>query len=179
MALRNDAPSREQEGLDLRVVLGSGHVPDEITFLLHDLSLRADLWDGQKTGLFSEQRENDRFLAPPAPDARVLDAFCYSGAWGLHASRWGPSEVVFLDASEEAFALARIDASANGATPASFVRADVLDFVCAEATASGFDLVILDPPAFAEFHRLVPQVLKGYLNLDKRGFAACSLVGTW
>jgi len=170
IVLRNDSPSRELEGLPRSVSLGAGQVPARVAFPLHGLSLCADLWAGQKTGFFFDQRENYRLIEPVARGARVLDAFCYSGAWGLHAARWGAREVTFLDASEGALDLARANTEANGLGGATvYARADALEYLRGQAGSPGFDLVVLDPPAFVKSRRTVPQALKGYLNLNKWG----------
>jgi 23S rRNA (cytosine1962-C5)-methyltransferase len=170
IVLRNDSPSRELEGLPRVVRLGAGEVPARVTFPLNGLSLFADLWEGQKTGFFFDQRENYPLLASVAPGARVLDAFCYSGAWGLHAARWGAREVTFLDASEGALGLARANAETNGLGEATtYRRADALAYLREHGDTPTFDVVVLDPPAFVKSRRAVPQALKGYLNLNKWG----------
>jgi len=169
VVLRNDSASRELEGLPREVALGAGEVPERVRFGLHGLELQADLRGGQKTGFFFDQRENYRLLEPLVRGARVLDAFCYSGAWGVHAGRWGAREVVFLDASEGALEMARANADANGVAGAEFVRADALEYLRVAAGAPGFDAVVLDPPAFVKSRRRVPEALKGYLNLNKWG----------
>ncbi len=169
VVLRNDSSARELEGLTREVTLGAGEVPERVSFRLHGLELGADLWGGQKTGFFFDQRENYRLLEPLARGARVLDAFCYSGAWGVHAGRWGAAQVVFLDASEGALAMARANATANGVEGAEFVRADALEYLRGAAGGPGFDAVVLDPPAFVKSRRRVPEALKGYLNLNKWG----------
>lgn len=169
VVLRNDSAARELEGLGREVTLGAGHVPETVPFRLHGLDLLADLWGGQKTGFFFDQRENYRLLEVLAPGTRVLDTFCYSGAWGVHAARWGAAQVTFLDTSEGALALARRNATANGFGGVDFVQADALEYLRQAAAAPGFDVVILDPPAFVKSRRRVPEALKGYLNLNKWG----------
>jgi len=116
LVLRNDAAARELEGLPLGVTLGRGEVPERVVFALHGRRFLADPWGGQKTGFFLDQRENYRLLERVAGAGRVLDAFCYSGAWGLHAARWGARQVVFLDGSESALGLARENAEANASS---------------------------------------------------------------
>jgi 23S rRNA (cytosine1962-C5)-methyltransferase len=169
VVLRNDSPARELEGLVREVSLGFGEVPERVSFRLHGLELWADLWKGQKTGFFFDQRENYRLLESLVQGGRVLDAFCYTGAWGVHAARWGAARVTFLDASEGALALARTNAEVNGFGGAELVRADALEFLRQEASGPGFDAVVLDPPAFVKSRRRVPEALKGYLNLNKWG----------
>ena len=169
IVLRNDTAARGLEGLPLGVALGRGQVPERVVFTLHGLRFLADPWGGQKTGFFLDQRENYRLLDRVAGGGRILDAFCYSGAWGLHAARWGAREVVFLDGSESALDLARENAAANATEGATFVRADALEYLKAEGAGEGFDVVVLDPPAFVKSRRRVPEALKGYLNLNKWG----------
>ncbi len=172
IVLRNDARARALEGLPLQVEV-AGEVPDAVRFRLGELVLWADLRGGQKTGFFFDQRENYRLIRPLCPGARVLDAFCYSGAWGLHAALWGAREVVWLDASAAALEMVRRNARENGLEAPRTVEADALGFLKDAATrGETFDLVVLDPPAFAKSRRHVPEALKGYLNLNKWGLRA-------
>jgi len=168
--LRNDSPAREHEGLVREVRAGRGEPPARVRFPYGPLTLVADLAEGQKTGFFFDQRENYRLLAPFSPGARVLDAFCYSGAWGLHALAAGAARVDFLDRSQGALDLARENASLNGFLEKSaFHAADALDYL---KSGERYDLVVLDPPAFVKSRRRVPEALKGYLNLNKWGLRA-------
>ena len=169
IVLRNDSPARGLEGLPLEVRIGGGRVPDRIVFGIDGLRFAADLWSGQKTGFFLDQRSNWRLMRPVARGARVLDAFCYSGAWGIHAAMWGAREVTFLDASEAALGLARLNTRHNGFENATFEASEALDYLKARAGDREFDLVVLDPPAFVKNRKRVPQALKGYLNLNKWG----------
>lgn len=174
--LRNDARPRLEEGLLQEVRIARGEVPPRVEFDLHGLKLSADLHGGQKTGFFFDQRENYRFLEALAPGAKVLDAFCYSGAWGLHALKFGAARVTFCDVSEGALELAEANAERNfgvegAAARAEFIAADVLEYLRGEANAD-LDLVILDPPAYAKSRKRTPEALKGYLNLNKWGLRA-------
>ncbi|HSH70725.1 MAG TPA: class I SAM-dependent rRNA methyltransferase [Deferrisomatales bacterium] len=171
IVLRTDSPARAAEGLDRGVAVARGEVPPRVGFELHGLPFAADLREGQKTGFFFDQRENYALLRPVARDAEVLDAYCYSGAWGLHALSHGARSVAFVDASAEALELARANAGTQGrASVAEFCQADVLEFlkICA-AAGRGFDVAVLDPPAFAKSRQTARQALRGYLNLNKWG----------
>jgi 23S rRNA (cytosine1962-C5)-methyltransferase len=99
----------------------------------------------------------------------VLDAFCYTGGFGLHAARAGATEVVGIDVSEPALALARRNAEANGLTNMSFRKSDVFDaldeLVAAEER---FGLVVLDPPKFARTGHAVDDALRGYRRLQSQ-----------
>jgi 23S rRNA (cytosine1962-C5)-methyltransferase len=170
VVLRNDGQAREAEGLPRLVSLGRGEVPERVAFTLHGLRLAADLWKGQKTGFFFDQRENYALLAPVARSADVLDCYCYSGAWGVHALSFGARRVTFADVSAQALELARENAAGNGLEGGEFVQTDVLDFLKGTANrGETFGAVVLDPPAFAKSRRTAAEALKGYLNLNKWG----------
>lgn len=170
--LRNDVRARQEEGLVREVRVGRGQVPALAPFSLHGLSLSADLHTGQKTGFFFDQRENYSLLAAVAQGAEVLDAFCYSGAWGLHALKRGAARVTFCDVSEAALSLARRHAEANfgAGGPFDFAVSDALDHL--RAQPGRYDLVILDPPAYAKSRKKLHEALRGYLNLNKWGMRA-------
>jgi 23S rRNA (cytosine1962-C5)-methyltransferase len=99
---------------------------------------------------------------------RVLDAFCYTGGFALHAAKAGAGEVLGVDASEPALDLARRNAEANGITDTSFECADVFRHLAdLVAVRRQFDVVILDPPKFARNRAAVPEALKGYRRLHQ------------
>src|SRR5262249_21321976 len=96
-----------------------------------------------------------------------LDAFCYTGGFGLHAARAGARAVVGVDVSEPALALARANARRNGLTGLSFVRADVFAHLDQLVQAGQrFGLVVLDPPKFASNRDGVDEALRGYRRLQ-------------
>jgi 23S rRNA (cytosine1962-C5)-methyltransferase len=131
------------------------------------LRFRVNLAEGQKTGFYLDQRDNRRTVAPLATGKRVLDGFCYTGGFGLHAARAGAREVIGVDVSEPALALARENAVLNGLTQLSFVRADVFDHLDSLVTAGErFDLIVLDPPKFARTQDAVEEALRGYRRLQ-------------
>ena len=169
IVFRNDAPARELEGLPAGVET-VGEVPRTVPFQLGELHLVADLRGGQKTGFFFDQRENYRLIRPFVRGAAVLDAFCYSGAWGLHALLWGAREVTFLDASPAALELVEANLRANRLGPGRTVLGEAVPLL-KRAARSGerWDVVVLDPPAFAKSRRHVPEALRGYLNLNTWG----------
>jgi 23S rRNA (cytosine1962-C5)-methyltransferase len=117
----------------------------------------------------------------------VLDAFCYTGGFGLYAAKAGAAEVLCADASEPALELARRNATANNLANIAFEKADVFQHL-ADLVAAGrkFDVVVLDPPKFARNRAAVPDALKGYRRLhqlalkllDKDGvLASCCCTG--
>jgi 23S rRNA (cytosine1962-C5)-methyltransferase len=166
---RNDAASRKLEGLPTEKRLLYGTMPSDLVITKNGLQFAIDVWEGQKTGFFLDQSANYRALAPWAKDARVLDAFCYSGAWGLHALREGAASVLGLDASENALAAAHLNARRNGLDGrAEYRRADVFtELRRLLAARERYDLIILDPPSFAKTRKDKPRALRGYKEINR------------
>ncbi len=140
--------------------------PANLTFAENGLRLLVNLAEGQKTGYYLDQRDNRAAVARLCSGKRVLDAFCYSGGFGLYAAKAGAAEVLGVDASEPALDLARRNVAANGLGNIGFECADVFrhlsDLV---AIRRQFDVVILDPPKFARNRAAVPEALRGYRRL--------------
>src|SRR5512142_1773445 len=168
IVLRNDSGSRALEGLsqEKHVVLGSVEGPVEIEE--SGISYEVDVLEGQKTGFFFDQRENRLALREYARGRRTLDCFCYVGAWSLTAARYGAAEVIGIDSSEKAVALAMSNAARNK-LPARFMVADVFDELRAlEKKGERFGLIVLDPPAFVKSRAKVREALKGYKEINLR-----------
>ncbi len=168
IVLRNDAASRTIEGLaqEKRVVFGE--VSGPVSFEESGISYRADVLEGQKTGFFFDQRENRQALKDYVRGRRVLDCFCYIGAWSLSAVRYGASEVLGVDSSDKAVALAVQNADGNN-LPAQFKTADVFDELrVLEKKNERFGCIILDPPAFVKSRSKVREALKGYKEINLR-----------
>jgi 23S rRNA (cytosine1962-C5)-methyltransferase len=126
-----------------------------------------NLAEGQKTGFYLDQRDNRQAAAPLARGRRMLDAFCYTGGFGLHAARAGATSVLGLDQSEPALQLARDNACLNGLDNLTFVRGDVFDELDALAgRGERFGVVVLDPPKFARARHAVEEALRGYRRLQ-------------
>jgi 23S rRNA (cytosine1962-C5)-methyltransferase len=125
--------------------------------------------EGQKTGFYLDQRDNRRVVASLAAGLRVLDAFCYSGGFGLHAARAGAREVLGVDVSEPALALARENARLNNFENVHFARGDVFARLDELVTAGErYGLVVLDPPKFARARHSVEEALRGYRRLQQQ-----------
>ncbi|MBE0595826.1 MAG: class I SAM-dependent rRNA methyltransferase [Desulfuromonadales bacterium] len=170
MVARNDVAVRELEGLPQTVELLHGEVPADLTVNEHGLRLRVDVVGGQKTGHFLDQKENHLALRERVSGQRVLDLFCYSGSWALHAALFGAQAVTGIDISPSAVALAEENARLNGlAGVCTFQRADVFDFLRQAArTGQRFGTVILDPPAFVKSRKKLPEAIRGYLTVNRR-----------
>ncbi len=164
---RNDPAVRALEGLPREVRAIRGNPPESVTVLEAGVRLRVDLRRGQKTGMFLDQRDNRVALGAVAR-GRVLDAFCYQGAFGLHAAKHA-ERVVMLDASAEALAAARENAAANGFENVETVEANVFDDLRERARrGETFHTVVLDPPAFAKSRKDLPAALRGYKEINLR-----------
>jgi 23S rRNA (cytosine1962-C5)-methyltransferase len=167
---RNDVSVRELEGLPQQVELLYGELPPQVLIDEHGLRLRVDVTGGQKTGHFLDQKENHLALRGRVEGERVLDLFCYSGSWSVHAARFGAREVTGVDISAGALTLAAENARLNDLQSAcSFVRADVFDLLRDWGrTGERFGTVILDPPAFVKSKKKLPEAIRGYLTINRR-----------
>jgi 23S rRNA (cytosine1962-C5)-methyltransferase len=164
---RNDARVRELEGLDRRVETVHGEVPPTVTVREGAVELDADLWKGQKTGLFLDQREN-RVAASRYARGRLLDCFTYNGGFAL-ALAPGCEQVTAVDSSADAVARTRENAARNNFTAIDVVSANVFDFLRErEREGTRYDTVVLDPPAFARNKAAVPRAIAGYKEINLR-----------
>lgn len=174
---RNDARVRSLEGLEQRVELLHGVVPETIDVHESGVVYRADPWKGQKTGLFLDQREN-RDAGAAYARGRMLDAFSYNGGFALRMGR-NCSEVVALDTSEEAVARIGENAARNGMPHVTARTANVFDELRRlERSGERFDTIVLDPPAFAKNKGAVERALAGYKEINLRALLLLSPGGT-
>jgi 23S rRNA (cytosine1962-C5)-methyltransferase len=166
--LRTERGIGQLEGLELQDGPLWGKVPVQpivieeqgVRFLVH-------LSTGQKTGFYLDQRENRHAVARFATGRRVLDAFCYTGGFGLYAARAGARFVQGVDASAAAVELAEENARLNGFEGMSFVRADVFSHMQSLVEAGErFGLIVLDPPKFARARNAVEEAMRGYRRLQ-------------
>jgi 23S rRNA (cytosine1962-C5)-methyltransferase len=165
--LRTERGIGQLEGLELHDGPLRGRVPDgPLVIDEAGLEFLVNLAEGQKTGYYLDQRANRAGVAPLAAGRRVLDGFCYTGGFSLHAARAGATSVLGVDVSEPALALARTNAARNGLEQASFERADVFDRLGELAQAGEhFGMIVLDPPKFARAGAAVEEALRGYRRL--------------
>jgi len=174
LLFKNDGSTREMEGLPSYVEAAKGRF-DDLSLVVEDgLEFQAPLAEGQKTGWFFDQAANRRALTKYVrKDARVLDVFSYVGAWGVRAAHSGAREVLCVDSSAPALELAQSNAERNrpnGRTAGNLttVRGDAFD-VLEDLAKKGarFDLVVVDPPAFAKRKKDVPKALAAYKRLNQ------------
>jgi 23S rRNA (cytosine1962-C5)-methyltransferase len=174
---RNDPRVRLLEGLEQRVEVLHGTVPDQIEVEELGIRYRVDPWRGQKTGLFLDQREN-RAAAAGYARGRVLDAFCYNGGFALRLARHA-SDVVALDSSSEAVARTMENAARNGAANVEVREANVFDELRHfERSGERFDTIVLDPPAFAKNKAAIPNAIAGYKDINLRALRILKPGGT-
>ena len=167
---RNDVSVRSLEGLDEKVEILFGSIPDTVWMEEHGLRFLVDLVAGQKTGHFLDQKENHLLLKGLSEGKEVLDCFCYSGSWGIHAAAFGAAAVTCVDISGRAASLAEENARANNVHSRVFVEtADVFERLrTLKHEGRRFDVVVLDPPAFVKSKKALREAQKGYLTINRR-----------
>ena len=167
----DDRAGREREGLKERKELVRG--PQDglvVTCRENGMEFLVDLWQGQKTGFYCDQRDNRAIVASYAAAGRVLNLFCYTGGFTVACLRAGAAEVVNVDASSEALALGAQNLERNGLTragAATWITADVFSYQ-RQLVAQGekFDLVIVDPPKFVTNKAHLTRATRGYKDLN-------------
>jgi 23S rRNA (cytosine1962-C5)-methyltransferase len=169
--LRTEKGIRESEGLDLCDGLLAGIEPPRPLFIdEHGIRYGVDICQGQKTGFYLDQRDNRAAIARYVNGHRVLDLFCYTGGFGLAAVKLGGArEVVGVDVSESALAMARANVELNGVSDKfHFERSKVFDILeSLQAAGKRFDTVVLDPPKMTRHRAGIKQALRGYHSLNR------------
>ena len=144
---------------------------EEFWSLENGLSFRIDWLKGQKTGFFVDQRENRALVERYAKDKDVLNMFCYTGGFSLYALRGGAKTVDSVDVSQKAIDLVNVNVAKNfpEATNHTAVAADAFEYLTAQKNAGKtYDLIILDPPAFAKHRDAVKNALRGYQRINAK-----------
>ena len=167
--LRNDAPVRALEGLASYVRCVEGELESPVELIENGCRFLADLVGGQKTGWFFDQRDNRAFVASLARGRRVVDLYCYSGGFAVAAAAAGAREVLGIDRSEAALALAERAAALDGvAARCRFRRGQAFaEMDRLAAAGERFELVICDPPAFVKSKRELAAGAKGYRKMAR------------
>lgn len=164
---RNDASVRDHERLPRETVLLHGIVPESLEVREGRIRYLAAPWTGQKTGAFLDQREN-RLRAGELARGRALDVFAYHGSFALHLAA-SADRVLAVDSSADALARAQANARLNGFDNVECVEENAFDFLRREEAAGGrYDVIVLDPPAFAKRRDAVERALAGYKELNLR-----------
>lgn len=171
--LRNDGQARQREGLEVeeQPIVVAGAVPTQVTVRENGVLFVVDPWEGQKTGFFLDQRDKRQALRKYCRGQRVLNCFSYTGGFSVYAALSdSATRVVSVDISAPAIEAAREHFVLNGLDPNlhEFHTANVFDYLeAAHQQQEQFDVVVLDPPAFAKTQGARAQALKAYRRLNQ------------
>ena len=157
-------PFKAELGQENGFIIGGS---DDNTALENGLKFHVDWLRGQKTGFFVDQRENRSLLEQYARGKRVLNMFCYTGGFSFYAMRGGAEQVHSVDSSGKAIELTRANVELNfpGDSRHEAFCEDAFKFL--EKAGNQYDLIILDPPAFAKHRGALHNALKGYTRLNR------------
>ena len=167
---RSDADVRKLEGMAPRAGVAHGALPEVVTFIEDGIDYQVDVVDGQKTGFYLDQRDNRAAVRALAGGRRMLNVFAYTGAFALAALAGGAANVVSIESSSDAIALARENLARNPALPAD--RAEWREGVAfAELRrmrdqGAAFDLIVLDPPKFAPTVAHADRAARAYKDVN-------------
>jgi len=163
---RSEGRSRQLEGLAERVCPVVGEIPETAEITENGLRFVVDLITGQKTGFFLDQRLNREIVGALSREAAVLNCFSYTGAFSVYAVRGGAKRVVSVEASAATNEIACRNLVRNGLSPENHpvLTANVFDYI--RETKEVFDLIILDPPAFAKSRKDVARSARGYKEIN-------------
>ncbi|MDP3981479.1 MAG: class I SAM-dependent rRNA methyltransferase [Chlamydiota bacterium] len=166
---RNDSNSRKLEGLSITKGVLAGTIPELINIYEKEAQFLIDIQNGHKTGFYLDQRDSRNHIAPYARNRKVLDVFCYTGAFSVHALLNGAGHVTCVDISEDAISIARKNMALNRLDQANLITANGFDFLKTHSKDScSYDMIILDPPSFTRQRAQVPQALSGYKEINLR-----------
>ena len=173
---RNDPRARVLEGLEQRVEVLAGDVPETVSVVESGIEYDVDLRRGQKTGLFLDQREN-RAAAAAYARGRLLDCFSYNGGFALVLGR-NCRETIAIDVSDDAVARVAANAARNGIAVDARVGNVFDELRGLERVGERFDTIVLDPPAFAKNKAAVANARAGYKEINLRALKLLNTGGT-
>jgi len=168
---RSDVPSRKEEGLhEAKGLVYGEDILEPVEIEEHRCRFRVDVKAGQKTGFYLDQRENRFSLREVSHDKKILDCFCYSGGFSIHAGLGGAKEITTIDSSEEAlervkdhFALSRLEKLFP-----RLIRGDAFEVM--RSLQPDYDIIVLDPPPFAKKKGHLTGASRGYKDLNLQAF---------
>lgn len=174
LLMRNESQARRREGLAVESpYVVAGNVPKQVTIRENGVQFLVDPWEGQKTGFFLDQRDKRNALRKYVHSKRVLNCFSYTGGFSVYAALAGDdTQVTSVDISQPAMEMAYQNFALNGLDPEryDFLVADVFEYLESAANeGERFDVVVLDPPAFAKTKDVRTQALKAYRRLNTLG----------
>ena len=167
IVLKNDAPVRTLEGLELYDRVEVGEISGPVEVQENGLTYYADLVQGQKTGWFFDQRENRAFMASLAKGRSALDVYSYGGGFAVALAAAGATRVVAVDRSAEALDLATRAAQANTVQIATARAEAYAELARLDAAQERFGIVVVDPPAFVKSKKDLAAGAKGYRKLAR------------
>jgi 23S rRNA (cytosine1962-C5)-methyltransferase len=174
---RNDSLVRKLEGLAVEKKLLSGNLPERIEVTEGERRYRVDVMEGHKTGAYLDQREN-RLWARGFARGRVLDVFAYQGGFALQMAG-AAREVLAIEDSAAALGRLKENLELNGITNVRAERGNAFDRLRElEKSGERFDLVILDPPAFAKNRGEIRDAWRGYREINLRALRILNPTGT-
>jgi len=168
---RSDVSTRKEEGLPETVGhLYGKEITDRVDIEEYGCRFGVDVRIGQKTGFYLDQRENRFSIRGQCMGKRVLDCFCYTGAFSVHAGMGKAGELTLIDSSKEALEAAKQHFELNSLSPLRHeeIQGDAFDVM--RALSSDYDFVILDPPPFAKKKSHVLSASRGYKDLNLHAF---------
>jgi len=168
---RSDVATRREEGLtESRGLLYGKDVPEYVEIGEYGCRFRVNVKKGHKTGFYLDQRENRFLLKGLSEGKKILDCFCYTGAFSIHGGSGNAREITLIDSSEEALAMAEEHFGLNQfmKIPHQCIRGDVFEVM--RNLEGGYDLIILDPPPFAKKKENLPTASRGYKDLNLWAF---------
>ncbi len=167
---RNDVSVRQLEGLEQIKGFLTEAFDTNIIINENGLKFHADIAEGQKTGYFLDQHDNRRMLQHIVKDADVLDAFCYTGSFSVHAAHYGAKNVLGLDHSADAVAMAAKNAELNGYNDkCRFETLNAFDVLKTwSKEGKKYDVVISDPPTLTNSRSNIHKAITGYKEINLR-----------
>ena len=170
---RSDVDVRSLEGLQERVGVVRGNPPKTVIIEEYGIQFKVDILNGHKTGFYLDQSESRHLVGQLAKDRDVLNCFCYTGGFSVHAAAGGAKSVLSIDSSGDALKLGAENALING-QPAEiheWLEGDVFkELRTFRDSRKTFDLIILDPPKFAPTVAQVKRATRGYKDINLLAF---------
>jgi 23S rRNA (cytosine1962-C5)-methyltransferase len=164
---KNSTPARRLEGLQEQSGVLTGNLDGPFEIIQGGLRIMVDPLEGQKTGAYLDQRENHQAAAGLA-HGHCLDAFCYQGGFGLSLARAGAENVTLVDQSEQALEVVNENARLNNLNIET-QHANAFDFLKEQQIAgAAYQVVVLDPPAFAKNRKSIQRAARGYKEINLR-----------
>ncbi len=167
---KSASSARRQEGLEDEIGILCGECPKEVQVIENGILFTVNIKEGQKTGFFLDQKEMRQLIGKLAKNKRVLNCFSYTGGFSIFALKGGAQSVISIDSSQSAcqYAIEHTHLNHLPISSHQVMCSDVFDFL--STSQETFDIIILDPPAFAKKRQDVQEALRGYKEINRRAF---------